>query len=103
MIVEWVIIGLFAFIGFMFFKMEHHTRKVKILLVIVVGLVLYFSIAGVFSSDKVDLASPRGIVNAVYVYFGWMGETAGNLWDIGVDTTSLVGNAIKINHSEQRR
>ena len=59
--------------------------------------VVYFSMMGIFSSEKVDLTSPRGVVNAVYVYFGWMGQTVTSLWDIGADTVRTVGNSIKIN------
>ena len=50
-----------------------------------------------FSSEDVDLTSPKGIVKAVYLYFGWMGRTFSNLWDIGKDTAVSVGNVIKMN------
>jgi hypothetical protein len=100
MIIQWIIIGMFVLIGLWLLKMEHHTKKIKIGLVILVALVIYFSMVGMLSSEKLDLTSPRGVVNAVYVYFGWIGQTAGNLWDIGVDTTHLVGNAIKIDKNE---
>lgn len=100
MVIEWVIIAIFVVLGLFFAKMEHHTQKIKIIIIIVVGFVLYFSIMGIFSSGEVSLDSPRGIVNAVYVYFGWMGETSAQLWDIGKDTVHLVGNAIKMEDSE---
>ena len=101
MIVGWIIIGVFVLVGLWLLKMDHHTKKIKIGLIVLIALVVYFSMVGILSSEKVDLTSPRGVVNAVYVYFGWIGQTAGNLWDIGVDTTHLVGNAIKINNSEE--
>jgi multisubunit Na+/H+ antiporter MnhC subunit len=99
-IVIWVAIGLLVFIGLFLIKMEHHARKVKVIFIVLVGLLLYFSIVSIFSSEKVDLTSPKGVVNAVYVYFGWIGTTIGNLWDIGADTAHTVGNAIKINNTK---
>jgi len=49
----------------------------------------------------VDLKSPRGIIDGVYLYVGWIGHTTSSLWDIGTNTVSLVGNAIKMNNTEQ--
>ena len=95
--IQWIIIGVFIIIGLWYLKMEHHTRKVKVIVIILIGALIYFSLMGVFSSEKVDLTSPSGVVNGVYVYFGWMGSTASALWDIGADTFRTVGNAIKIN------
>ncbi|MEK0341929.1 MAG: hypothetical protein QQN40_07515, partial [Nitrosopumilus sp.] len=84
-------------IGFWYVKMEHHTRRAKIVVLVIIVALLYFSMIGIFNSEKVDLTSPRGIVNGMYVYFGWMGQTVSGLWDIGADTVRTVGNAIKIN------
>lgn len=101
MIIQWVAIGVFILVGLWYLKMEHHTQKVKIAVLIIIGVIAYFSMISIFSSDKVDLTSPRGIVNSVYIYFGWIGQTFSNLWDIGTDTVSLVGNAIRVNSSEE--
>ncbi len=101
MIANWVIIGMCVLIGLFLLKMEHHTRKIKVISVIIIGFILYFSIVGMFTSEQVDLSSSRGVVNAVYLYFGWIGQTATNLWDIGTNTVDLVGNAIKINNSDE--
>lgn len=103
MIINWIIIGVFVIIGSFFLKMEHHSRKIKALIIMIVGLTLYFSIVGMLTSERIDTTSPRGVVNAVYIYFGWVGQTASNLWDIGTDTVSLVGNAIKLNDTDIER
>ena len=84
-IIQWVVIGVFILVGLWYLKMEHHTRKVKIIVLIVIGALIYFSMIGIFSSEKVDLTSPRGVINSVYIYFGWIGQTATTLWDIGAD------------------
>ena len=103
MIINWIIIGIFVIVGLFLLKMEHHSRKIKVLLIILIGFTLYFSIVGMMSSEKVDITSPRGISNAVYIYFGWIGQTATSLWDIGTDTVTLVGNAIKLNDTSVER
>ena len=103
MVINWIIISIFVVIGLFLLKMEHHSRKIKVLVIAIIGFTLYFSIVGMMSSEKVDIASPRGIVNAIYIYFGWVGETAATLWDIGSDTVTLVGNAIKLNITEEEK
>lgn len=101
MIIQWVIIAVFILVGLWYFKLEHHTRKVKVVIAVIIGAMIYFSMMSIFTSEQVDITSPRGIVNAVYIYFGWIGQTATSLWDIGVDTTHMVGNAIKVDKIEE--
>ncbi|MCK5321611.1 hypothetical protein KAJ38_03460 [Candidatus Pacearchaeota archaeon] len=101
MVIQWIILGIFALVLFALLKMEHHVRIVKIAIMALIGFLIYFSMMGIFSSEQVDITSPRGIVQATYIYFGWIGETTGKLFDIGKDTVSLVGNAIKLNNSEE--
>ncbi|MBU3924158.1 MAG: hypothetical protein KJ592_04525 [Nanoarchaeota archaeon] len=102
MIIQWIIIVIFILVGASYIKMEHHSRKIAIVLMVIIGALIYFSFVGLFTSKQVDLTSPRGVINAVYIYFGWIGQTATNLWDIGVETTHTVGNAIKINNTETK-
>ena len=101
MIVQWVAIAVLIVLGFTYLKLEHHGQKIKIAVILIIGAVLYFSIIGHFNTQEIDITSPRGIVNSVYLYFGWIGSTASSLWDIGADTTHMVGNAIKINNTEE--
>jgi len=101
MITQWIAIAVLIFLGFTYLKLEHHGQKIKIAILLIIGAVIYFSIIGHFNTQELDITSPRGIVNSVYLYFGWIGNTASSLWDIGVDTTHIVGNAIKINNTGQ--
>jgi hypothetical protein len=101
MILQWVIIIVLIVFALVFLKFDHHARKIKFIVLILIAFLLYISISGVFSTRNVNLDSPRGIINGVYVYFGWLGNTIGNLWDIGVNTARTVGNAVKINSSEE--
>ncbi len=103
MIVEWVIITIFVFIGLVYLKFEHHTKKIKIVIFLVVGFVLYFSLVSHFNSENVDLTSPRGVINGIYLYAGWLGQTTSNLWNIGTKTVTLVGNAVKINNTQKEK
>jgi len=102
MILQILIIVIFIIIGLMVVKADHQSRKVKIIVMIIIGFLIYFSVVNIFTSDQIDLKSPRGIVQATYVYFGWIGQSAANLWDVGVDTVHLVGNAIKFNNTEEQ-
>ena len=99
--IQWIILGIFVLLGLVLLKMEHHLKLIKVIIITLVGLLIYISMMGIFSSGQVDITSPRGIVQATYIYFGWIGETTGKLWDIGKDTTSLIGNAIKVNNSDE--
>ncbi|MFH0808146.1 MAG: hypothetical protein V1888_00840 [archaeon] len=101
MIIQWVAIAVLIFLGFTYLKLEHHGNKIRIAAILIVGSIIYFSIIGHFGSGEIDITSPRGIINSIYLYFGWIGNTASSLWDIGVDTTHMVGNAIKINNTKQ--
>ena len=100
MIVQWVVIAVFIIIGLYYLKFEHHAKKIKIVIFLVLGFALYFSLISHFNSDNVDLTSPRGVVNGIYLYVGWLGQTASSLWNIGSNTVTLVGNAIKINDTQ---
>jgi hypothetical protein len=97
---QWIVIAVLIIIVFIFLKFDHHARKIKILVLILLVFFLYLSISNVFSSEKVSLNSPKGIINAVYYYFGWLGNTVVNLWDAGVGTVKTVGSAVKINNTK---
>ncbi len=101
MIIQWIVIAIFVFVGLLYIRLEHGMSKIKILIIIIVGFIFYFTIVNHFTSDQVDLTSPRGIVNGVYLYVGWVGSTASNLWNVGTDTVHSVGNAVKINNTEE--
>jgi len=98
--IEWIIWGVFILLVALFVKVEHDARKIKVVVLIIIVILFYFSISSVFHSKTLDLTSPRGIINAVYIYVGWIGETASKLWDVGTGTTKAVGHAIKFNYTQ---
>lgn len=77
-------------------------KTVKIILIVIVGAMLYFSMSSMFKSDQADFSSPKGVVNSVSIYFMWLKNTVFNLWDVGKETTVMVGNAIKIDNNEEK-
>lgn len=97
MIIQWIAIGILVMVGFSFIKLDGHITKIKVLVLLGLGAILYFSIVSMLSSGRLDTNSPKSIVNSVYSYFGWLGDTAVKLFNIGKDTTVLVGNAVKYN------
>ncbi len=92
----WVALIFLAVAAFVFFKFEHHLRLLRIALLGLIVILVYLSMSAVLSSNEVDLSSPKGVVNAVYLYVGWLGETTVELFDIGTDTSKLVGNAVRV-------
>tara|TARA_Y100000310_G_C20434317_1_gene692986 strand:- start:303 stop:614 length:312 start_codon:yes stop_codon:yes gene_type:complete len=92
-----IVLLIFILIAFLVLRVEHIGRKVKIVALVLIGLLLYFSIMNILTSDSINLTSPRGVVNAVYVYFGWLGKTASSLWDVGKETVNMVGDVINFN------
>lgn len=98
-ILTWIIVGVLILVGFFVLKMDHHGRRVKLVVVIILGLLLIFSMYKVFSSSEVDMTSPGGIVKGVYSYFGWVGHTVSELWHVGGNTAKVVGNVVKGNSS----
>ena len=98
-----IVVAIFIVAALYYLKLEHHGRKVKVIIILLICVVIYFSIIGIFTSNEVDITSPRGIVKGVYLYVGWIGQTASNLWEVGTDTVKTVGNAIKINNTKTEK
>ncbi len=100
MVISWVVILILVFIVLAFLKIDHHTRVLKIFVLLGILLLIAFSMYNLFKVKEIDLSSPKDVVNTVYLYFGWLGNTLTQLWDVGKDTITTVGNVIKINQSE---
>jgi hypothetical protein len=97
----WIVLVFLAVAAILFFKFEHHFRLFRIALLGFIVVLIYLSMSSVLSSGEVNLDSPRGIVNAVYLYVGWLGETTAELFDIGKDSVALAGNAVKVGETEK--
>jgi len=88
------------FIVSSFLHLEHKFHIIKTLLLFVLLLLFIGSIYAWFSSEKTSLDSPKNIVNSVYLYVGWLGETGAKLFSVGKDSFGLIGNVIKGNQTK---
>jgi hypothetical protein len=96
-----IVITVLLVIGLLYVQIEHHARKIKITVLILVIVSIYFSLSSVFSTNEIDTTSPSGIMDATLLYVDWVSSTSVKLWDVGTETTHMVGNAIKVNGTEE--
>lgn len=97
--INWILIIVALFILLAFFRVEHTGRRIKVIALILVLTLIYFSVSMVISQNKVDLKSPNGIFKGLYLYAGWLGEIALKMWDVGRQTVGMTANVIKGNSS----
>jgi len=100
MIISWIVILVLVAIGLIYMKLEHHGKLLKVGVLVFLLLLILFSMSSIFKSRGTDSSSPKEVANTIYLYFGWLGNTMGQLWDIGKDTVTTVGNVVKINDSD---
>lgn len=98
--IQWIAVIVLVIFGLYLIKFEHFEKRVKLVILAILALLIYFSIISVLSSEVIDLKTSRGVIKAGYLYFGWLGNTASALWDIGTSTVRTVGNAINLNITE---
>ena len=99
--IPWLIVAGVIIISLIWLEVEKKFKWIKILLLIVLVAVIYFSFVGVSKSQELDFSSPRGVYMAFTGYVSWIGDTAKDLFTIGKDTVTLVGNTIKENRTEE--
>jgi hypothetical protein len=102
MIAIWIFITILAVLAFFMVRLEHEGRKIKLVLVAVVIALLYFSIVGFVKSTNAEINSPKDVVSMFYMWFGWMGEKAVDLWGVGEDVVIGVGNVVKSNQTQEK-
>jgi glucan phosphoethanolaminetransferase (alkaline phosphatase superfamily) len=99
--IAWIIIAGVIIIALIWLEVEKKFKWVKIVLLLALVAILYFSFLGASKTQEFDYSSPRGIYMAVYSYVNWVGSTAKDVFAIGKDTVLLVGDVIKENHSSE--
>ena len=99
--IPWLIVAGVIIIALIWLEVEKKFKWIKILLLVLLIAILYFSFIGVSKSKEMDFSSPRGVYMAVTSYVSWIGNTGKDVFNIGKDTVTLVGNAIKENHSSE--
>jgi len=91
----WLIIVGLLILGLILLLVEHHTRNVKVVAIILVVLLIYASISSIGKPRVMDTGSLRGIIKGVYVYFIWIGDVVSGAWDEGVIATGKVIDVFK--------
>jgi len=98
--VSWILIGFVVLIlAIIFIKFEHHTKRLKLILIIVLIAFIYFSASSVLHNSGVKVNSLEGAGKATSLYFSWLGNAATNVWHSGGEVKTIVGNAIKGNQT----
>jgi formate hydrogenlyase subunit 3/multisubunit Na+/H+ antiporter MnhD subunit len=98
--IEWIAIGVLVVFLLLLFRVDHQGRRIKLLIILIIVISIYISIVGFFSSEELDLKSPRGIIGAIYIYAGWVGDTIGGLWGVGKETIAAAGNVVRGNSTD---
>ena len=96
----WLIIIGFFLIAILFLKFEHNIKKWKLILLLIVLIFLFFSIKSIVENNNTDIKSPGGIMNTIYIYFGWLGDKGLQVLNFGEIAINTIGNSIKEIKSE---
>jgi hypothetical protein len=91
--ISWIILivaVLAIFIVSKFIHFRHIKHRITAIIIILLALFLYTSIAGVVNSHNIDLKTPSGVISAGRVYFLWLGQAFVNI-------KTITGDAIKMN------
>ena len=86
---SWIVIVILVVVGIIAIKMNHLKHRVFIVLLILLALFLYSSMALVVENHSLDLKSTDGVFNAVKVYLGWLANGFQNL-------KTITGNVINM-------
>lgn len=85
--ISWLVILILVVAALIALKMNKIRHKMWIILVILLALFLYTSLALVYTQNELDFKSVEGISGAVRIYLGWLGNSFENM-------KVLTGNAI---------
>lgn len=83
------ILAILALIVIAFIGIEIKKIKRKLIAIFLIGLILFtfFSVRAVFKGKEVDLKTLPGVMNAIKIYFSWLGGFLSNVKSI---TTSVI-------------
>jgi|ETNmetMinimDraft_2_1059921.scaffolds.fasta_scaffold11807_3 hypothetical protein len=88
-IINWLVIGILIVVGVIAIKVNHLKHKFFIVMLVLLALFLYSTIALVTEEEKLDLKTSEGLFEASKVYVGWLANGFSNLKE-------LTGKAIKM-------
>ena len=96
-----IVIVVLVILALMLFKLEHHGKRVKLFIIIVIALLVASSIFTFSKSEEANLTNPRGIIKTGYSYISWVGHSIANLWDSKEEIRDIVGDAVRFNSSQE--
>ena len=99
--INWLIIGVLVLAGLYIIKLQHFGKKVKLIVVVIILTLIYLSATTLLSLNNIELNSVQGVGKATYLYFIWIKDTSVSLWHTGGEVVTIIGNAIKLNQTEE--
>lgn len=96
--VNWIVIGfLILIVAILFIKLEHSTKRIKLIFLILFLAFFYFTASSVIRNSGIQLNSVEGVMKVGGMYLSWLTDWGGKAWDTGGQVVTIVGNAIKGN------
>lgn len=95
--IHWIVIVVLVIAGIIAIKISHLRHRVFIILLILLALFLYSSMALVVDDNEIDLNNSKGIMKGLKIYTGWLANGFRNLKAltgraIDMDWTSINGS-----------
>lgn len=97
MILNWIIVFAIISAGFLFIRLSHTEKKIKLIVVSVVLIFLYISANSLLTENNIKLDSIEGYSKAVSIYLGWLVSTGKTVFSVSGDAVKFAGNVIKGN------
>ena len=90
--ISWIVITILVVIGIFSIKMNHLKHRMFIIMLVLVALFLYSSMALVTTRNDLNLDSTEGFFKTMKVYNGWLANGFKNF-------KTITGNAVKMDWS----
>jgi hypothetical protein len=80
-------------------KVDHKAKRMKMIIILLLIVFIYFSVSSVIHQNNIDLSSPAGWYNTGALYFSWLGNIGTGIWNAAGDLKGVIGNVVKGNSS----
>jgi glucan phosphoethanolaminetransferase (alkaline phosphatase superfamily) len=95
MVMIYVIMGILIVIGLIFIQFEHHTKKLKVMIVISILMLIFFSVIGFYNSGQSDFSSIKSSIDTTFFFLSWIWQSSLEIWDAGVEFTGKVVGIVR--------
>lgn len=86
---SWIVIVILVIVGIVAIRLNHLRHRIFIVLLIMLALFLYSTMALVSTRNNIDFGSTEGVFHAIKAYTGWLANGFQNL-------KTITGNALKM-------